>query len=227
MKNQEVCLPAIDAPLFASSEDKGFCIKPKIKAKNAPLFFFFKRFFDIFASVFAGAVLIFPMTIIAVLIKLDSPGPVFYLQERLGKNGKPFMIYKFRSMRTDAEKSGPCWASKNDSRSTKFGSFIRKTRIDELPQLLNIFKGEMSFVGPRPERACFYKRFEEYISGFSNRLAVKPGLTGLAQVSGGYDLPPEEKIVFDMEYIEKMSFWLDLKCIFMTFPVIFFQKGAR
>ena len=202
-------------------------IVPEIKAPDRPFYFFAKRAFDISASLAAGIFLLIPMAVVAVLIKIDSPGPVFYVQERLGKNGRPFMMYKFRSMRTDAEKSGPRWASENDSRSTKFGSFIRKMRIDELPQLLNIFTGEMSFVGPRPERAFFYREFEKYIIGFSNRLAVKPGLTGLAQVNGGYDLRPEEKIVFDMEYIRKMSFLLDMECIFRTFPVVIGKKGAR
>jgi len=134
-------------------------IVPEIKAPDRPFYFFAKRAFDISASLAAGIFLLIPMAVVAVLIKIDSPGPVFYVQERLGKNGRPFMMYKFRSMRTDAEKSGPCWASENDSRSTKFGSFIRKTRIDELPQLLNIFTGEMGFVGPRPERAFFYREF--------------------------------------------------------------------
>ncbi|MGM9637629.1 MAG: sugar transferase, partial [Eubacteriales bacterium] len=149
-------------------------------------YLFIKRCFDVFAVLIAGILLIIPMLIIALLIHLDSPGTILFRQERLGKDGKPFTILKFRSMRMDAEVDGPQWADKNDFRCTKIGLFIRKTRLDELPQLWNILKGDMSLVGPRPERACFYDEFETYIHGFRNRLVVKPGLTGLAQVNGGY-----------------------------------------
>lgn len=134
---------------------------------------------------------------------------------------------KFRSMCQDAERDGPRWADADDGRCTRFGAFLRRTRLDELPQIWNILKGDMSFVGPRPERACFYRLFEEYIVGFSNRLAVTPGLTGYAQVNGGYDLKPEEKIVYDMEYIEHRSVWMDLLCILKTIRVVFCGDGAR
>lgn len=117
-----------------------------------------------------------------------------FKQERLGINGKPFMIYKFRSMRLDAEENGPQWADEQDPRCTHFGQILRRTRLDELPQLYNILRGDMSFVGPRPERAYFYREFEKYIPGFSNRLLVTPGLTGYAQVNGGYSLKPEERL---------------------------------
>ena len=167
------------------------------------------------------------MGIIAVLICLDSPGPALFRQERLGKNGEPFVILKFRSMRINAEESGPQWADKNDPRCTKVGRVLRESRLDELPQLWNILKGEMSFVGPRPERACFYDQFETYIHGFRNRLVVKPGLTGWAQVNGGYELKPEEKIVLDMEYIQKSSVRMDLMCLFQTVHLIFTHEGAR
>ena len=191
------------------------------------LYLILKRVFDLAASILLGIILIVPMAIIAAFIRIDSPGPALYRQERLGMNGKPFKIVKFRSMRIDAEENGPKWADKNDSRCTKVGKVLRKSRLDELPQLWNIFKGDMSFVGPRPERSCFYDKFETYIHGFRNRLAVKPGLTGLAQVNGGYDLLPEEKIVFDMEYIQKRSISLDLICILKTIRLIFTHKGAR
>ncbi|MGB4627108.1 MAG: sugar transferase, partial [Erysipelotrichaceae bacterium] len=115
----------------------------------------------------------------------------------------------------------------NDSRCTKVGNFLRKTRIDELPQLVNVIKGDMSLVGPRPERRHFYEEFEEYINGFHHRLVVKPGITGLAQITGGYNLLPEEKIIYDMQYIEKMSFKLDAYCILMTLVVVFTHEGAR
>ena len=131
-------------------------------------------------------------------------------------------------MKVDAEANGAQWSKgDNDTRITKYGRFMRKTRIDEHPQLFTILFGKMSIVGPRPEREVFYNEFEKYIHGFSERLKVKPGLTGLAQVSGGYDLMPEEKIVYDIEYIKKRSLWLDLKIIFKTVGVIFSHKGAK
>lgn len=186
-----------------------------------------KRAFDISFALIGLIVLAIPMAIIAIIIVCDSPGRPIYSQERLGKDGKPFMIYKFRSMVLDAEKNGPRWADKKDLRCTRFGAFLRKTRLDELPQLWNILKGDMSFVGPRPEREYFYNEFEKYIEGFSNRLAVTPGLTGHAQVNGGYDLLPEEKIIYDMEYIEKRSIHMDMLCILKTIRVILFGDGAR
>ena len=198
---------------------------PVVSGSRAYLFV--KRVFDINGALAAGTVLLIPMLVIAALIRLDSPGPALFKQERLGKGGKAFTILKFRSMRLDAEKNGPQWADENDDRCTRIGRILRKSRLDELPQLWNIFKGEMSFVGPRPERACFYDEFETYIHGFRNRLLVKPGLTGLAQVNGGYDLKPEEKIVYDLEYIEKRSLWLDIKILFKTVAVIFDHDGAK
>ncbi len=130
-------------------------------------------------------------------------------------------------MNHDAEVNGPKWADKEDKRCTRFGAFLRKTRLDELPQFWNILKGDMSFVGPRPERQYFYEQFEKYIIGFSNRLVVTPGLTGYAQVNGGYELEPEEKIVYDMEYIEKRSVLMDIKCLVKTVSLIFTHEGAR
>ena len=187
-----------------------------------------KRTFDIVMSLIAIIVLAVPMIIIAIAIKITSDGTVLYKQERLGLDGKPFMIVKFRTMDMDAEASGARWsAGDDDPRIFPLGRFLRKTRLDELPQLWNILKGELSIVGPRPERECFYKEFETYIHGFSNRLKVKPGLTGLAQVNGGYDLKPEEKIVFDMEYIRERSVWIDLGIILKTVGVVVFGRGAK
>lgn len=191
------------------------------------VFFFVKRLGDILCSVLGGAVLLLPMAVIAVLIRLDSPGPALFRQERLGKNGKVFVMYKFRSMITEAEPNGPQWADREDDRCTKLGRYLRRSRLDELPQLWNILKGDMSVVGPRPERAYFYDLFDSYIPGFRERLQVRPGLTGHAQVNGGYDLTPEEKIVYDMEYIRNQSCRMDLKCIFRTIYVIFTRSGAR
>ena len=168
-----------------------------------------------------------PMVLLGILIKIDSKGPAIYKQERLGKDGIPFMIYKFRSMTLDAEVNGPQWAEKDDDRCTKLGKILRKCRLDELPQLWNILKGEMSFVGPRPERSYFYDKFESYIPGFRKRLMVKPGLTGYAQVNGGYELRPEEKLAYDMEYIEKMSMGMDILCVIKTARLVFTHEGAR
>lgn len=191
------------------------------------VFFAVKRTMDVILAFVAGLALVLPMVIIAMLIKLDSPGPAIFRQERLGKGGKPFTIYKFRTMYLDAEADGPQWAKRHDCRCTPLGRFLRHTRLDELPQLWNILMGDMSIVGPRPERACFYDEFETYIHGFSYRLLVKPGLTGLAQVNGGYDLKPEEKIVYDIQYIENQSILMDLKCIFKTISLVFTHEGAR
>lgn len=188
---------------------------------------FFKRLSDVVVAALVAVLGILPMAIIALCIKLDSDGPVIFKQERLGKDGKSFTMYKFRSMAVDAEADGPKWADKEDERCTKVGCFLRKTRLDELPQFWNILKGEMSLVGPRPERPFFYDEFETYIHGFRNRLVVRPGLTGWAQVSGGYDLQPEEKIVYDMEYIANMSVRMDLRCMVRTVRLIFTHEGAR
>lgn len=186
-----------------------------------------KRSFDIIVSIIGLIICIVPIVILMFVIYIDSPGPVFFSQERLGKNGKPFYIYKFRSMKLDAEKNGPQWAVKEDARCTRVGRVLRRLRLDELPQLWNILKGDMSFVGPRPERAYFYDKFEEYIPGFRDRLVVKPGLTGWAQVNGGYSLPPEEKIVYDMEYIEKRSIKMDIKCIAKTVSFLIPKKSTK
>lgn len=203
-----------------------YYIEPVVP-KRKPVYSFVKRSFDILVSLTAGLLLLIPMGIIALMIRLDSEGPALFKQERLGKDGKAFYMYKFRSMRIDAEKNGPKWADQNDDRCTRLGKFLRKCRLDELPQLWNIFAGHMSIVGPRPERPFFYDEFETYIHGFRNRLAVQPGLTGLAQVNGGYDLEPEEKIVYDMRYIEERSLWMDLKIMFKTVSLLFSHEGAR
>lgn len=201
--------------------------KEPVKVGGGKGYLFIKRTFDIIVAILAGALLLIPMVVLAVLIRMDSEGPALFRQERLGENGKPFVMYKFRSMHLDAEVDGPQWANKNDERCTKLGRFLRNSRLDELPQLLNILKGEMSFVGPRPERAYFYEKFEEYIPNFRDRLLVCPGLTGYAQVNGGYELLPEEKIVYDLEYIRNRSILMDVKCIFKTVSVVFFFRGAR
>lgn len=186
-----------------------------------------KRMFDFCASFVALIILALPMLIIAIAIRWDSKGPIIYCQKRLGLDGKQFTLYKFRSMRQDAEKNGVKWADEHDNRVTKVGRYLRDHRLDEFPQFFNILFGQMSLVGPRPERKCFYDEFEQYIVGFSQRLKVVPGLTGLAQISGGYDLKPEEKIQYDVRYIMTRSLWLDLKIIFKTIFIVFNRNGAR
>lgn len=207
--------------------DEEYFIEDIGEIEKKPVYNFFKRALDIFASFLALLILWFPMLIVGILVKLTSKGPMIYKQERLTLNGKSFMLYKFRSMVNDAEKNGAQWAKENDSRVTKFGKFMRKCRLDELPQLINILKGDMSIVGPRPERPEFYEEFESYIHGFSQRLKVKCGLTGYAQIHGGYDVTPQEKIKLDIYYIKNRSFWMDIKMIFGTIGVIFSHKGAR
>ncbi|MGO1590656.1 MAG: sugar transferase [Ancrocorticia sp.] len=194
---------------------------------SAQVFQFWKRTMDIVVSIVAIIVSIIPLAIVAVAIKVDSPGPVFYCQERLGKGGRPFRVIKFRSMQTDAESGGPQWAEIDDPRVTRVGRFLRMARIDEVPQFLNVLMGDMSLVGPRPERGIFYQQFEATIPGFDQRLLVTPGMSGLAQISGGYDLSPEEKILLDAEYIRKRSVRLDLKILASTLVVVFTHAGAR
>ncbi|MEC1525879.1 sugar transferase [Neobacillus niacini] len=188
---------------------------------------FIKRIIDIVIALI-GLIITAPILLItSIFVVLDSPGPVLFAQERVGLRGKYFMIYKIRSMVTDAEKNGATWAAKNDPRVTTVGKFIRKTRIDELPQLWNVLKGDMSIVGPRPEIPKFTIQFNEEIPGFVNRLSVKPGLTGWAQINGGYDLTPAQKLEKDMIYINNISLLLDIKIIFKTFFIVFNGKGAR
>ena len=193
-----------------------------------PVYSFFKRVLDIVLSIIALVVLALPMAIIAILVKCSSKGKVFYHQERLGLNGAKIDVIKFRTMREDAESDGAQWSNgDSDPRITRFGRALRRTRLDELPQFWCILKGEMSLVGPRPEREIFYDQFEQYIHGFHERLKVKPGLTGYAQVCGGYYLKPEEKIIYDVEYIKKRSMWLDIKIMLKTIGVVFCCKGAK
>lgn len=191
------------------------------------LFKIYHRVLDIIIGI-VGLVISIPILIIfGIMIKKEDGGPIFYKQDRLGKDGKVIFIYKLRSMRVDAEKNGAVWAEKNDPRITKVGRFIRKTRIDEIPQFLNILKGEMSIIGPRPERPTLTMEFNEKIPGFINRLVVKPGLTGYAQVNGGYDISPEDKIKDDLYYIRNRSLFLDLGILLKTVKVVLTGEGAR
>ncbi|OIO15789.1 MAG: exopolysaccharide biosynthesis polyprenyl glycosylphosphotransferase [Ignavibacteria bacterium CG1_02_37_35] len=188
-----------------------------------------KRFLDL---IFALIILLLTsplMLITAAVIKLDSKGPVLFKQERCGQNGKIFNIYKFRSMKQDAEKlTGPVWSTKDDPRITRVGKFVRKVRIDELPQMINILKGEMSLVGPRPERPFFVEKLSLEIPYYKRRLKVRPGITGWAQVKHKYDESVEdvkEKLKYDLFYIENMSLRMDFKIMFRTVFVMLFGKG--
>ena len=170
------------------------------------------------------------MLLVALLIRGDSPGPVLYRQERVGLGGKPFVLLKFRSMNCNAEARGPAWAQQRDPRVTRVGSFMRRTRIDELPQLLNVLSGEMSFIGPRPERPHFVEQLGELIPFYRERARVKPGLTGWAQVNYPYGASVEDaraKLSYDLFYVKNRSTLLDLAILFATVRVILFQEGAR
>lgn len=188
----------------------------------------FKRLFDVFFAL----LLLIPSSVIIlvfmVLVKLETPGKCFYTQKRVGIMGKEIQVTKLRSMYSNAEsKSGAVWAQKNDPRITQIGSFMRKTRIDELPQLWSVVRGDMSLIGPRPERPEFTQKFSEDIDGFEKRLVVKPGLSGYAQVHGGYEDTPQEKLNKDLYYIHRLSFWTDLKIVLETVRVVFTGDGAR
>lgn len=192
---------------------------------------FMKRTGDLLLSIIFLLLLSPLILIVAVLIKLDSRGPVIFSQERVGQNRKPFKIRKFRSMVEDAEiETGPVWAVDNDSRITRVGAFIRKLRIDEIPQIWNVLRGEMSFVGPRPEREYFVKELETKIPYYDERFNVKPGITGWAQVGYGYGASVEdaiEKLNYDLFYIKNLDFLLDMLIMFRTVKIVLFGKGAR
>ncbi|MDI6448185.1 sugar transferase [Anaerobaca lacustris] len=181
------------------------------------------RLLDIIGSLFILAWTLPFMVVAAVAIKLSSRGPVLYRQQRVGEGGRLFNLYKFRTMIDNAEKHvGPVLASKDDSRVTAVGRILRRTRLDELPQLYNILRGDMSLVGPRPERPYFVQRHKA-LQGV--RLVVKPGLTGLAQVRSFYDLKPAHKVKYDYIYIQNRSFLLNLYILLQTVPVLFAKKG--
>lgn len=192
---------------------------------------FLKRTMDLILS-FVLIILLSPVILVtAVLIKIDSTGPAIFSQERVGKNKKAYLVYKFRSMVADAEKqSGPVWAEDNDCRITRVGRVIRQWRVDEIPQLWNVLKGDMSFVGPRPEREFFVKKLEDVIPYFGERFSVKPGITGWAQVCYGYGASVDdaiEKLSYDLFYIKNLSTFMDLMIIMRTIKIVLFGKGAR
>lgn len=205
------------------------------KYQKSWIYYFLKRTLDIIGSL-SGIILLSPVIILtAIAIKMDSSGPIFFLQVRVGQDGKLFKMYKFRSMVTNAENlldklkdknemSGPMFKMKEDPRVTKVGRFIRKTSIDELPQLFNVIKGEMSLVGPRPNLPTEVVKFTEFQK---TKLLAKPGLTCYWQVMGRSNIGFEEWMRLDIKYIEERNTWIDLKLIFRTFWVLFGDEGAR
>ena len=189
-----------------------------------------KRSLDLSLAL-CGLIISLPVSLTtALLIKLESPGPVLYKQERVGERGKVFSILKFRSMRQDAEINGAVWARENDARVTKVGGFIRKVRIDEIPQMWNVIRGQMSFVGPRPERPVFVERLVQKLPYYSLRHSAKPGITGWAQICYPYGASEEDalrKLEYDLYYIKHLSIFIDLLIIFRTIKTVLFQKGSR
>lgn len=196
-----------------------------MKKHKFKMYFGVKRFFDIILSLL-GLIILSPILLItAIAIKAESKGPVIFKQERIGKNGKVFKIYKFRSMVVGAEKMGTgVYSKKGDSRVTKVGKFIRMTSIDELPQLVNIIKGEMSIIGPRPVLTYHPWKYEEYTEEQLKRFDVRPGITGWAQIHGRKQVEWEKRIKFDVEYVEKVNFIMDLKIFLITIYKVIFMK---
>ena len=189
---------------------------------------FLKRAIDIVLSTVGMVIAIIPMAVIAVIIKLTSPGPVFYKQLRLTKDKKEFYIYKFRTMIPDAEKlSGPKFAEKDDPRITPIGKILRACRLDELPQIINILKGDMSVVGPRPERPVFVEQFEKEIENYDYRFEVKAGLTSLSHVYGRYSTYIHDRTYYDLFYITHYSLFLDFKIILLTTKTMLLKSAAE
>lgn len=191
----------------------------------------FKRYSDLFLSIFGITVSLPILALAAILIKFNSKGPVLYKQNRVGEEGKIFKIYKLRTMRVDAEnETGAVWAKKNDPRITTMGKLLRKSHIDEIPQLFNVIKGDMSIVGPRPERPEMVRDLKTLIIDYEKRLQVKPGITGFAQVWHKYDetlKDVKKKIKYDILYIKKMCLWVDLRIMAQTFVVVITGRGAN
>jgi lipopolysaccharide/colanic/teichoic acid biosynthesis glycosyltransferase len=229
---------AIAAPPHRSSANEGTAMRSAFDnqrpretgAGTPPARDGVRRVRDAFIAILL-LVLTAPMTVIvACLIKLDSPGPILYQQERVGLRGRDFTLIKFRSMRHDAEVGGPRWATKRDSRVTRVGKFIRLTRIDELPQLINVLRNEMSLIGPRPERPHFVEQLAKVIPFYNDRAEVLPGISGYAQVRLPYGASVEdsrEKLWYDLHYVEHRGHLLDLWILIATVRVVLFGIGAR
>lgn len=219
--------PRIEDILLTNFENRHMIDTPLLKAKTGVSEYWGKRILDI--SMSALFLLLFSpfMLIIAAAIKIEDRGPVFYRQKRVTKGGRTFDILKFRSMRPDAEKDGAKACTVNDDRITHIGHIIRATRFDEIPQLLNILKGDMSIVGPRPERVEHVEKYTAQLPEFAYRLRVRGGLTGYAQIYGKYNTSAEDKLKMDLMYIERQSLLLDLQLIFLTIKIIFIPESTE
>ncbi|MCL4112460.1 UNVERIFIED_CONTAM: hypothetical protein GTU68_046986 [Idotea baltica] len=201
---------------------------PFSRSNQNKLYLFFHRFSDLIFSIFGILLAIILLPIILLGNLIANRGPLFYLQERVGKNGAIFNIIKFRTMIKDAEKNGAVWASKNDARVTFFGKFLRRSRLDEIPQFINILRGEMSLIGPRPERPYFVQELSQVIPFYETRHIVKPGLTGWAQVKVRYGSTVDDsllKLQYDLYYIKHRSFFLDANIIIKTLSTMIFFRG--
>ncbi|RMB57402.1 sugar transferase [Dokdonia sinensis] len=201
---------------------------PFSRSNQNKFYKFFHRLFDIFASLVGIAFFLVLSPFIIVINLVANRGPLFYTQQRIGKNGRAFKIIKLRTMVTDAEKAGAVWAQKNDARITKFGKFLRKSRIDEVPQFFNVFFGEMSVIGPRPERPVFVRELSRQIPFYETRHVVKPGLTGWAQVMGSYASSEEhalEKLQYDLYYIKHRNLFMDLSIVLKTISTVVYYRG--
>lgn len=194
---------------------------PAESPRHAPLQWAAKRAFDVAFS-FSAIVLGAPfLLVVGLAVKLDSPGPAIYRQVRVGRGGRLFDVYKFRSMHTDAESNGPRWARSLDARVTRVGGILRRTSLDELPQIVNILLGDMSLIGPRPERPVFVARFRQDIADYDLRHTVRPGLSGLAQVNGMRgNVSIEDRTRYDLMYVRGFSLWIDVRCFFRTFSAV-------
>lgn len=222
--------PKLSDIILMGSQDNNLFDSPLLLLRNKGLKWeqaFAKRLLDIVVITFIGLIMLVPMLLIAICIKIEDGGPVFYKQIRLTKDAKRFHIYKFRSMKMNSEDAGARLCAKDDDRVTHIGKLLRKAHLDELPQIINIMKGEMSIVGPRPERPEIAALYCESIPEFNFRLKVKAGLTGYAQVYGKYNTTPYDKLKLDLHYIENYSFWLDIKLILMTFKIIFDKENTE
>ena len=217
--HKKVWLEALRPEAFVYSEAIHF----------SPAYLFLKRALDLCCALVVFALTLPLMLLIAAAVKLESPGPVLFRQERVGRFGTPFMLYKFRSMRQDAEKdTGPVWAKENDDRATRVGRFLRRTHLDEVPQIFNVLKNDISFVGPRPERECFTEKLEQEIPYYRLREYIQPGITGWAQVRFSYGDSVEasaEKLRYDLYYAKHASLGFDVEILFQTVVHVMFGRG--
>ncbi|MFO7899179.1 MAG: sugar transferase [Planctomycetota bacterium] len=207
----------------------GFLTSTAARRAPASLHDQLKRPIDLFVSL-VGLTIAGPLVLLlGGIVKLTSKGPMFYVQERLGLRGKPFRMYKLRTMYADAEAAGPRWCGENDPRITPVGRILRKLHLDELPQLVNVLRGEMTLVGPRPERPCFVDRLKRSIPLYERRLAVKPGITGLAQIKHHADHSIEDvqtKLGYDLEYMKRACLWLDIQILALTAVKVVARQGG-